>query len=131
MQSECAGRKLGLFGIAPDVSRDVHEMVPAANHAIKVILLPESPRGVIPPVYLDRGEAFPRGDNAFDGYGFAQGKKQMHVIGHDDPSMQQVAAVVEMLERLHHDAGVGGLPEQACAMTLVEIPIHGGGKMDT
>ena len=50
----------------------------------------------------------------------------MDVIGHDDPRMQKITALIEMMEGLCHDAGMGGLPEQTGAVAMVEVPVNRG-----
>ena len=52
----------------------------------------------------------------------------MNVIRHDNPRMEQVAAVVEMLECHRHGGGIRGITEQAGAKTLVEELIDPGGE---
>lgn len=52
----------------------------------------------------------------------------MNVIRHDDPRMEKIAGVVEMVERTGHGSGIRGITEQTGAKTLVEELIDPGGE---
>ena len=55
-------RQLCLERIAPDVARDIQEMISIADQPIKIILLPDRPGAVIHPVDFRGREPFPTGD---------------------------------------------------------------------
>jgi len=121
-----AGGQPCLDGGAPDVARDIHEMIPVADQPVEVIFLPE--RTLIACQGVDAGgrESLPTGDDPAELTTLAYADEDMHVIWHDGPCVEQVVAVVVMTECSGNDSGIRRVPEQAGSMAVIEMTVEGG-----
>ena len=120
--------KLRHHAIPPEVACHIHEMIPISDHPVEIIPLPDRPMTTARPVDLHGGEAFPTGDDFSEIHGLTDREQKMDVVRHDDPSMEQVARLVEMVKRKTHGGGICGIAKQTSAQPLVEMAIDLGGE---
>ena len=114
-----------------DVIHHCCEMRFVAHDAIEVVSLPERPFAPQAPIGRFRGVGLPGVQNGGQVASVQHRHQRVDVIGHDYPSVQEVANVVEKQQGLLHDCSYLGAAQPAGAVALIKrclraLPHFGG-----